>query len=67
MSLHLRTDQQPCWRVRDARSKAPVWSAMIVQPKDQTPIKLRYGKSTIAGIHGMGVRSWCGASVIEGV
>jgi len=30
MSLHLRTDQQPCWRVRDARSKAPVWSAMIV-------------------------------------
>ena len=29
MSLHLRSDQQPCWRVRDAGSKAPVWSAMI--------------------------------------
>jgi hypothetical protein len=30
LNEHLRSDQQPCWRVRDAGSKAPVWSAMIV-------------------------------------
>ena len=39
---------------------------IVVQLRDQTLIKLSYGKSTIAGIRGMGARSWCGASVIEG-
>ena len=43
-----------------------VQAGVVVQLRDQTLIKLRYGKSTIAGIRGMGARSWCGASVIEG-
>jgi len=43
-----------------------VQADVVVQLRDQTLIKLRYGKSTIAGIRGMGARSWCGASVIEG-
>src|SRR2546425_2056561 len=38
-------------------ARGAVQADVVVQLRDQTPIKLRYGKSTIAGIRGMGTRS----------
>jgi hypothetical protein len=50
---------------RDVANGA-IQADIVLQLRDQTPIKLRHGKSNIARIRGMAVRSWWSASAIEG-
>jgi hypothetical protein len=53
------------FRLRDARAEAGMWSALIVQPRDQIPIKLRREECAIRGTRGTGGVSRCEESATD--